>query len=189
VARELIGKVLIKAISGGIVSGRIVETEAYTGTADQASHAYRGPTSRNRVMFGPPGHLYVYLSYGVHYCCNVVTEPDGTAGAVLLRALEPLTGTEVMTARRGNRPLRELCNGPGKLCQALEIGMEDYGVDLESSSLWLEDDGYQAEELGISGRIGIATAVDLPLRFFLPGNPFVSRGKSTIVAAQAEKNK
>jgi DNA-3-methyladenine glycosylase len=178
VARELIGKVLVKAGSEAIASGRIVETEAYTGIADPASHAFRGPTSRNRIMFGPPGYLYVYLSYGVHFCCNVVTEADGVAGAVLVRALEPLNGIDVMTARRGQRPLRDLCNGPGKLCQALGIGLDDYGTDLESSSVWLEDDGFRPGEIAVSGRIGIAAAVDLPLRFFLPGNPFVSAGKS-----------
>jgi DNA-3-methyladenine glycosylase len=187
VARELIGKVLVKASSAGVASGRIVETEAYTGSSDPASHAFRGLTSRNSVMFGPPGHLYVYLSYGVHFCCNVVTEPDGVAGAVLVRALEPLTGIEAMVARRGARPIRELCNGPGKLCQALGIGMADYGADLESSSVWLEDDGYVVGEVMAGGRIGISAAVDHPLRFFLPTNPFVSSGKSASESAASRK--
>jgi DNA-3-methyladenine glycosylase len=177
VARELVGKVLVKDSTEGVSSGRIVETEAYTGENDPASHAFRGLTQRNEVMFGPAGYLYVYLSYGVHYCCNVVTESDGVAGAVLLRALQPLAGIELMQARRGPRPLCELCNGPGKLCRALGIGISDYGADLQASTIWLEDDGFQPEALQESGRIGISTAADLPLRFFLPDNPFVSPGR------------
>jgi DNA-3-methyladenine glycosylase len=177
VARELVGKVLVKESADGLSSGRIVETEAYRGRSDPASHAYRGPTRRNEVMFGPPGYLYVYLSYGVHYCCNVVTESDGVAGAVLLRALEPLAGIELMEVRRGLSPPRRLCNGPGKLCQALEIGGADYGADLETSTIWLEDDGYRPDSLQVSARVGISSAAELPLRFFLQGNPFVSPGK------------
>lgn len=174
VAHELVGKVLEKSTPDGTSSGRIVETEAYTGASDPASHAFRGPTERNRVMFGPPGHLYVYRSYGMHICCNVVTEADGVAGAVLIRALEPLTGIEFMTARRGMRSLHELCNGPGKLCQAMGIGMSDYGADLESAVVWVEDDGFVVQDVESGGRVGISAAIDLPLRFFLPRNPFVS---------------
>jgi DNA-3-methyladenine glycosylase len=177
VARDLVGKILVKESTEGLASGRIVETEAYRGESDPASHAFRGPSQRNEVMFGPPGYLYVYLSYGVHYCCNVVTESTGVAGAVLLRALEPLAGLDVMEARRGHRPPRELCNGPGKLCQALGIEMSDYGADLERSPIWLEDDGYRPESLDESARVGISAAADLPLRFYLPDNPFVSPGK------------
>jgi DNA-3-methyladenine glycosylase len=177
VARELVGKILVKESNEGLTSGRIVETEAYSGESDPASHAFRGPSQRNEVMFGPPGYLYVYLSYGVHYCCNVVTEPLGVAGAVLLRALEPLTGLELMEARRGPRPTRELCNGPGKLCQALGIEMSDYGADLEASAIWLEDDGYRPGALQESARVGISAATDLPFRFYISGNAFVSPGK------------
>lgn len=177
VARHLIGKVLVKSDSDGSASGRIVETEAYTGADDPASHAFRGLSDRNRVMFGPAGHLYVYLSYGVHYCCNVVTESEMVAGAVLIRALEPLTGIESMTARRGARAIRDLCNGPGKLCQALGIDMSNYGADLEAATIWMEDDGFEVGELVAGGRVGISAAADLPLRFFLPDSPFVSPGK------------
>lgn len=177
VARELIGKVLVKQSAGGRASGRIVETEAYTGSTDPASHAYRRPTARNRVMFGPAGFLYVYLSYGMHVCCNVVTESDGIAGAVLIRALEPIDGIELMLTRRGPRPVRDLCNGPGKLCRALDIDLGDYGADLEQSPVRLEDDGFVPQQLAVSGRIGITVGTDLPLRFFLPGNAFVSPGR------------
>jgi DNA-3-methyladenine glycosylase len=189
VARELIGKVLVRDSVDGRSSGRIVETEAYCGESDPASHAYRGPTSRNEVMFGPPGYLYVYLSYGVHHCCNVVTESDGVAGAVLLRALQPLTGIELMERRRGPRPLRELCNGPGKLCQALGIGMSEYGADLETSSIWLEDDGNRPESPAVSARVGVTLAADLPLRFFLPDNPFVSPGKLSTSSAPRRRSR
>jgi DNA-3-methyladenine glycosylase len=184
VARELLGKILVKESSEGLTSGRIVETEAYRGESDPASHAFHGPTQRNEVMFGPPGYLYVYVSYGVHYCCNVVTESTGVAGAVLLRALEPLSGLDLMAARRGPRPPRELCNGPGKLCQALGIGMSDYGADLEGSAVWLEDDAYQPEGLQESSRVGISAATDLPLRFYVAGNQFVSPGKPSTSAAR-----
>jgi DNA-3-methyladenine glycosylase len=177
VAQEIIGKILVKESSDGLASGRIVETEAYSGRSDPASHAYRGPTRRNEVMFGPPGFLYVYLSYGVHYCCNVVTESDGIAGAVLVRSLEPLAGVELMEARRGLHRPRDLCNGPGKLCQALGIGISDYGADLETSSVWLEDDGFRPDVIAVSKRVGITSAADLPLRFYLPKNSFVSAAK------------
>jgi DNA-3-methyladenine glycosylase len=184
VARHLVGKVLVKSDSDGSASGRIVETEAYTGADDPASHAFRGLSDRNRVMFGLAGHLYVYLSYGVHYCCNVVTESELVAGAVLIRALEPLTGIESMTARRGARAIRDLCNGPGKLCQALGIDMSDYGADLEAATIWMEDDGFEVGKLVAGGRVGISAAADRPLRFFLPDSPFVSPGKPAAAPAR-----
>jgi DNA-3-methyladenine glycosylase len=177
VARALIGTVLVRREPGGELRGRIVEAEAYTGQTDPGSHAFRGPTPRNRVMFGPAGRLYVYLSHGMHYCMNVVTDTDGVAGAVLLRALEPLQGIEVMERRRGGRPLVELCNGPGKLCQAFGIGREEYGADLETSDVWIEDDGYTPQGVGVSARIGLTAGRELPLRYFLENSPFVSRGK------------
>lgn len=176
-ARDLIGKVLVTESSAGRTSGRIVETEAYCGGSDPASHAYRGLTARNAVMFGPSGFLYVYLSYGVHACCNVVTSPEHEVGAVLLRALEPLEGIELMTARRGGRPGRDLCNGPGKLCQALGIGLEANGTDLEGDAIWIEDDGHAPQLLGIGSRVGITAGTDLPLRYFVLNSPYVSPGK------------
>ena len=177
VARDLIGKILFRESPDGVTSGRIVEAEAYTGESDPASHAFRGPTRRNGVMFGPPGYLYVYLSYGMHVCCNVVTESEGIAGAVLLRAVEPLEGVEHMLARRGPRPIRQLANGPGKLCQALGITLIDYGADLTTSSVGVADDGRAAPDVAVGGRVGISAAADLPRRYFVPGSPFVSSGK------------
>ena len=176
-ARELIGKILFRTSPEGLTSGRIVETEAYTGESDPASHAFRGPTRRNGVMFGPPGYLYVYLSYGMHVCCNVVTESDGIAGAVLIRAVEPLRGLERMLERRGPRPIRQLANGPGKLCQALGITLSDYGADLSTSSVGVGDDGHVAPDISAGGRVGVSAATERPLRYFVPGNPFVSPGK------------
>lgn len=177
VARELLGRVLVHADRDGTLRGRIVEVEAYTGETDPGSHAYRGRTARNAVMFGPPGHLYTYVSYGMHVCMNVVTDGDGVAGAVLVRALEPLVGMDVMSERRAYRPLAELCNGPGKLCQAMGISMADNGADLETGNLWIDDDGFIPSAVATSTRVGLSQGRDLPLRFYLPDNPFVSRGR------------
>lgn len=183
VAQDLLGKVLVRDTPAGRLSGRIVEVEAYTGQTDPGSHAFRGATPRNVVMFGPAGHLYVYVSYGMHYCLNIVTDSPGVAGAVLVRALEPLTGIQAMEKHRGGRPLVELCNGPGKLCQALGITRDQNGDDLQDSAIWLDDDGIRPEQIETSTRIGLSSGGDLPLRFFLPGNRFVSRGKPSRPAA------
>lgn len=164
---ELLGKVLVVDRDGTSTSGRIVETEAYTAD-DPASHSIRGPTSRNSVMFGPAGHLYVYRSYGVHWCANVVTGGDGDGQAVLLRALVPLDGIEVMRSRRSGRLDRELTNGPGKLCAALGIGGLDDGATLTvaSSSIRVGDDDAPSPTVVLAGpRIGISKAVDTPWRF------------------------
>lgn len=177
VARELLGKILVHRSAGGCISGRIVETEAYCGQTDPASHAFRGPTRRNAVMFGPPGFLYVYLSYGVHHCCNVVAKSDDEAGAVLLRALEPLDGVAAMQANRSIRSRRDLCNGPGKLCQALGINLSHYGADLETSDIRLDDDGYEPGSIITSTRVGVSAATDRELRFFIQGNAYISPGK------------
>ena len=126
-------------------------------------------------MFGPPGHVYTYISYGMHVCMNIVTDSEGIAGAVLVRALEPLAGTAVMERRRGDRPMAELCNGPGKLCQAMGITMADNGADLVSGKPWIEDDGYVPDSIATSTRIGLSNGRDLPLRFYLAENRFVSR--------------
>jgi DNA-3-methyladenine glycosylase len=148
------------------VSGRIVETEAYTRT-DPASHSFNGPTARNAVMFGPPGRLYVYLSYGIHCCANVVTGPDGDGQAVLLRAVVPLEGLDVIRSRRRGRPDRELANGPGKLCEALGITLADDGTSVtdERSSIWIVDDGTPPPVPIVGPRIGITKGVDVPWRF------------------------
>lgn len=177
VSTDLLGKVLARELDGATLRGRIVEVEAYSGETDPGSHAFRGRTPRNRVMFGPPGYIYVYVSYGMHHCMNVVTDPEGVAGAVLLRALQPLEGISVMEERRGGRPPIDLCNGPGKLCQAMAITREQNGADLEGNDLWIEDDGFTPDRLESTTRVGLSSGRDLPLRFFLPENPYVSRGK------------
>jgi DNA-3-methyladenine glycosylase len=165
VAGDLLGKVLIVDREGVLTSGRIVETEAYTAD-DPASHSFRGRTPRNEVMFGPPGRLYVYLSYGIHHCANVVTGADGDGQAVLLRAVEPLAGADVMLRRRGRMPLAD---GPGKLCQAFGIDIADDGADLcAGGAMQLLDDGRLPLTRPIVGpRIGISKAVDVPWRWRL----------------------
>lgn len=163
-------------------SGRIVEVEAYEGIDDPASHAYRGPTPRTGVMFGPPGRLYVYLSYGVHWCANIVCHPDGVAGAVLLRAVEPLTGLDAMWADRpAARRERDLASGPGKLCAALGITSVHNGVDLldDAAPVRLtrpdEHRAVTGGELAIGPRIGISRAVDRCWRFGLADSAHLSR--------------
>lgn len=163
VARDLLGKV----IRHGPVRARIVETEAYLGAGDAAAHSARGPTPRTKVIFGPPGHAYVYLIYGMHHCLNIVAEQEGVAGCVLIRAVEPLSATA---------GIARASNGPGKLTRALGITLDHYGADLTRGPITLhEPPGREAFEIGISPRIGISQAAELPLRFFIRGNRFVSR--------------
>jgi DNA-3-methyladenine glycosylase len=170
VARDLIGCRLFFDGVGGI----IVETESYERD-DPACHAYVGLTDRTEVIFGPPGRAYVYLSYGIHSLLNAVAEPEGEAAAVLIRALQPTTGLETMRARRGNRPDGELCSGPGKLTEALGIGLERNGADLaQEPFLFLPPEG-PAPEVVTGPRIGITKAVERPWRFCAAGNRFVSR--------------
>lgn len=170
VARELIGCRLFFAGVGGT----IVETESYERD-DPACHAYVGLTARTEPIFGPPGRAYVYLSYGIHSLLNAVCEPEGEAAAVLIRALQPTAGLEQMRARRGERPDRELCSGPGKLTEALGIGLEQNTADLgRDPFLLLPPDG-PPPEVVTGPRIGITKAVELPWRFRAAGNPFVSR--------------
>jgi DNA-3-methyladenine glycosylase len=176
VAPELLNKVLVV----GSRRGRIVEVEAYVGAEDPASHAYRGPTARNASMFGAGGHLYVYFTYGMHWCANAVTGPPGIGQAVLLRALAPLAGLEEMRlARSAAHRDHELANGPAKLCQAMGIGPEHGGVDLtrrHAALPWIGDDGVaRPVQPGVSRRVGISVAVDEPWRFFVAGDPNVSR--------------
>ena len=159
--------------------GRIVEVEAYCGGRDPGSHAYRGRTARNATMFGPAGRLYVYFTYGMHWCANVVCAEDGEAGAVLLRGLTPLAGLDEMRASRPRaRTDAELCSGPAKLCQAFGIDRSFDGADLVAADrgVTLADDGTRPPpEPGRSGRIGLSVAGDLPWRFYVPGAPGVSR--------------
>jgi DNA-3-methyladenine glycosylase len=175
VARDLLGAVLETVLDGRTSSVVVMETEAYGGPDDPASHAATrtGVTSRNRAMFGPPGHAYVYRSYGVHWCFNVVTGPDGEGGAVLVRGGLALTGEDVMATRREGR--LPLAAGPGRLAQALGIDLGHYGHDLLQPPvrLWR---GWSVEDdrVGISPRIGISTAADRPLRFYVRGAPGVS---------------
>lgn len=167
VAPALLNKLLVVTVGGRRCAGRITETEAYMPD-DPASHTYNGQTRRNAVMFGPAGHLYVYLSYGIHQCANVVTGGVGSGQAVLLRAVEPIDGIDLMRARRG-RPDRELADGPGKLTQALGIGAEHDGVDLTASNISIVDDGVDPPTEPLIGpRVGITKAVERPWRFRLP---------------------
>ena len=168
---ELLNKLpLATSFDGTHVSGRIVEVEAYTGD-DPASHTFRGPTPRNAVMFGPAGHAYVYTSYGIHQCLNVVTGTAGDGQAVLIRAVDPIEGIELITVRRGHRAPRELTDGPGKVGQAFALRAELNGVDLldPSSTLRVLDDGVAPPDHPVIGpRIGIAKGEDTPWRFRVP---------------------
>ncbi len=182
VARQLLGKVLVRQDLGARRCGRIVEVEAYLGIEDPAAHAAAGNTARTAVLFGPPGYAYVYFIYGNHYCLNVSCEPEGQAGSVLIRALEPMSGIAEMAQARGieihgPKDLVRLSSGPGRLAQAFGITRaRDNGVDLTcpESSLWIGEDGYRARGIRITPRIGITKAADQPLRYVLAGNAFVS---------------
>jgi DNA-3-methyladenine glycosylase len=182
VGRDLLGKVLVRREGKPWITARIVEVEAYLGRDDPAAHAFSGRTARNAVLFGPPGHAYVYFIYGNHYCLNVSCMPEGDAGCVLVRALEPLTGIrEMMRARglspRGNAELRRVTSGPGRLAEAFGITRaRDNAKDLTGldSDLWISDDGYRPTAVLSTVRIGISKAADRPLRYFIAGNPFVS---------------
>jgi DNA-3-methyladenine glycosylase len=177
VAPDLLNKILV--CRG--VSGRIVEVEAYVGAIDPASHAYRGRTARNATMFGPPGRLYVYFTYGMHWCANAVCDDEGTGSAVLIRALAPLDGVETMIVRRGERPADELCSGPARLCQALAIDRADDGADLvrgDRGVLIVDDGTRPPRRAGRSRRIGISKGVDHPWRWFVANDSHVSRRRS-----------
>jgi DNA-3-methyladenine glycosylase len=177
-ARYLIGKIVVRKLPEGIVSGRIVETEAYI-IGDAAGHGFRGMTARNRSVFLERGHAYVYLAYGISYMLNVSGEKAGIGAGVLIRALEPLEGIGVMQKNRSTERLRDLARGPGRLAQALKIDRRLDGVDLcKRGPLWLAHDGHRPGEIGQGLRIGISKDVDRPLRFFLYDNPFVSGPKS-----------
>ncbi|MGB8013226.1 MAG: DNA-3-methyladenine glycosylase [Terriglobales bacterium] len=186
VARALLGKLLVRKTPGGILAGRIVETEAYLGQGDAAAHAAPGKTPRNAVLFGPPGRVYVYFIYGNHYCLNVSCLPDGVPGGVLFRALEPVAGIEQMAEARGievAKPsdLKKISSGPGRLSEALGITRKrDNGKRLTSarSDLRIVDDGHRVRRVTITPRIGIVKAAEQPLRYIIAGNAFVS-GRSS----------
>jgi DNA-3-methyladenine glycosylase len=188
VARNLLGKLLVRRYETEArsrrkterLAGRIVEAEAYFGLDDPAAHAFAGKTERNAVLFGPPGFAYVYFIYGMHFCMNICCEPEGQAGCVLLRALEPVEGLGTMARLRGlsaDANSRLLTSGPGRLCQALGIVRETHnGIDVTSarSGLHVEDDGFRPEEIAVTRRIGIRKAAERPARFAIAGNRFVS---------------
>jgi DNA-3-methyladenine glycosylase len=179
VARELLGRVLVRNGPRGVrIAARIVETEAYEET-DPASHSYRGRTTRTDVMFGPAGHLYVYFTYGMHFCMNVVTAREGQGSAVLLRGAEPLEGLGSMKRRRGTTDARLLCAGPARLCRAFGIDRRSNGADLvEGGAIWI-DRGRRVpdERVLVGARVGISSAIERPWRFSVLADPFVSRGR------------
>lgn len=182
VAQLLLGKLLVRTIDGERLIGRIVETEAYFGIDDPAAHSAAGRTARTEVLFGPPGHAYVYLIYGMYTCLNVSCEPEGQAGCVLIRALEPLQGLAAMALNRKLDPGAKssaLTAGPGRLCQALAIRREDHnGMDLTdaASNLQIQEDRFVVPQVCITPRIGIRLATERPLRFTMDGHPCVSQG-------------
>jgi DNA-3-methyladenine glycosylase len=182
VARDLLGKILTREKNGTILKGRIVEVEAYDGRTDQAAHTYIGRTKRNEIMFNKGGYFYVYFTYGVHFCCNVVTGTEGEGTAVLIRAIEPLEGIEQMVLNRYGRltvrnekELYNLTSGPGKICQAFGIDRKDYGLDLTKDEIFLLDAaGIPDSEVIVTRRIGIKKSEELPWRFYIKDNPFIS---------------
>jgi len=188
VARALLGKTLWRRTAEGVTAGMIVETEAYIAAIDPAAHAYRGETRSNRTMFGPPGHAYVYRSYGMHACMNAVTQAAGEAAGVLIRAIQPTVGIGLMRGRRGaGIPDRNLCRGPGRLCQAMALSVADDGTDLLGDALWIAETPGPPVDAPIvaTPRIGISRATDRPWRFVLAGSRYVS-GSGRFAAAIAE---
>jgi DNA-3-methyladenine glycosylase len=177
VAAELLGTVLVSSVGGHLTAGRIVETEAYLGYDDPASHGYlHRRNARNEALFGPAGSWYVYLSYGMHWCANLVCQRTGLASAVLLRALEPLEGLEIMRSRRGGVPDRELCSGPGKLTQALGIARDLDGVKMAAGPVVVHQSDPTAQvAIAATPRIGITKAADWPLRFIVTSSTWTSR--------------
>ncbi|MBV9073566.1 MAG: DNA-3-methyladenine glycosylase [Acidobacteria bacterium] len=191
VARDLLGKILVRTSSQGAtkrrLAGRIVELEVYLGEGDLAAHSAAGRTERNQVLFGPPGHAYVYFIYGMYYCLNFSCMPEGNAGCVLLRALEPLEGIETMAKARGisedrlgsTSGLRLLTSGPGRLCQALGITRTGFNAEAlykRDSRLQIVEDGFTPGEVRTTMRVGITKSAEMPLRYIIAQNPFVSRG-------------
>jgi len=191
VAEELLGKVLVHRTRQGTASGVIVETEAYIGEDDPACHASFGRTARSEPLFGPPGFAYVYLNYGVHYLMNAVTEADGYPGAVLIRALQPLEGMELMKNRRVPNghgiDEHDLCRGPGNLTKALGITITDNRLDLTTSRLTIEDRGISVGEIATGPRIGIRVAVERPWRYWVEGHRSVSAHRRSTTKPKASR--
>jgi DNA-3-methyladenine glycosylase len=182
VAQDLLGKILVKSDGRQLLAGKIIEVEAYHGDLDKAAHSYGGITKRNEIMFEAGGYLYVYFTYGAHHCCNVVTGKKGQGTAVLIRAVEPVLGLEKLIKNRFGRKLknaRELFNltsGPGKICAAFGIERKHSGTDLMGKEIFiLDSEKIKGKDIGISKRIGITRSIDLPWRFFIKNNPYLSR--------------
>jgi len=181
VAKNLLGKTFVKAGSNKILSGKIVEVEAYNGLMDEASHSFNGMTKRNEIMFKQGGLLYVYFTYGMHFCSNIVTGKEGDGCAVLIRGIEPIDGIKQMAKNRyGKTALTgkeniNLTNGPAKLTQAFGIGRKDNGIDMTGNEIYILDSkNIHSKKISVSKRIGIKKSVDLPWRFYITDNPFVS---------------
>lgn len=177
VAPDLLGKIVVHKLDGHVLAGKIVETEAYLGNGDRAAHSARGRTRSTEVIFGPPGHAYVYLCYGMYECLNLIAEPDGEAGCVLIRALEPLVGIEQIQQRRPNaKRLRDLASGPGKLTLALGVTRSRNGVDVTRGELTVRElREPEVFDIVQTTRIGISLSHDLPYRFYIKDNNFVSK--------------
>jgi DNA-3-methyladenine glycosylase len=182
VAKDLLGKILVKKDGNSILAGKIVEVEAYDGDIDQAAHAFTGKTKRNEIMFDEGGYFYVYFTYGVHYCCNVVTGEKDHGTAVLIRAIEPVKGLKKMTRNRYGRDLLNekerfnLTSGPGKVCQAMGINKSHYGTDLTDGAIFiLDSQKVQKDMIVVTKRVGIKKSIELPWRFYIKDNPYVSR--------------
>lgn len=182
VARELLGKIFVHATEGNILAGKIVEVEAYDGSIDEASHSFSGKTKRNEVMFNGGGYLYVYFTYGMHFCANIVTGKINDGKAILIRAVEPLSGFDLMAINRyGKKRITEkellsLTNGPAKLCRSFDISKDQNGVDLCGDEIFiLNSPKLRSSEITVTTRIGIKKSVDLPWRYYIKDNRFVSK--------------
>lgn len=178
VAKELLGKYLVKSAKVIYLAGKIVEVEAYCGPSDLACHASKGKTERNAVMFGPPGHTYIYFTYGLYHMLNFVTEKEGYPAAVLIRALEPKEGLAIMRKNRNLENIKNLCSGPGKITQAFKLTRAQNGIDLTEDFLFVEDRGEKPRDIVTTSRIGVDYAKeykDKPWRFYIKGNQSVSR--------------